>query len=309
MKKIFIYTTVILLWAVTLKAQQDPQYSHYMFSNVANNPGAAGMDGLISANLISHDQWIGWDGAPKTRLLSVDAPFNLFNIDQGAALTICDDRLGFEKNFNAKLAYSFHKAIGAGKLGIGVDLGILNKAIDTDSLKYPDGTDENVFGDSPNKTAFDIGAGAFFIYENLYTGLSMTHINRPTLVYGASGKYKLKSHYSLTAGYNMLLSNTLIEMVPSFLIKTDITTAQFDINLLFKYNKKTWAGVSYRNKDAVVLFAGTSIINNVKIGLAYDITISKMQSGSNGTIEVYVGYSFYFERTPKVQQYRSVRFL
>jgi len=310
MKQKFFYIYIFILISARGFSQQDPQYSHYMFNTVEINPGYAGMDGVINANLITHNQWIGWDGAPVTQLLSVDAPLKLFgNEAQGIGFSMINDVLGFEKNFNAKFSYSYHKKIGeSGKLGIGFDLGFLNKSIDGE-FKFPEITEGDLFSNISRKMVLDLGLGLLYSNKNWYLGVSSSHINRPSLQYDPSGKYKLKNHYFLTGSYNIQLSNALIDMTPSFLVKSDGTTLQYDLNLLFKYNKKIWSGVTYRNNDALVLFAGTNIINDIKIGLAYDVTLSKIQKVSNGTFEIYVGYSFYFERSPKVQQYRSVRYL
>jgi len=308
MKKIIFHILILLTFITNGFAQQDPQYSHYMFNNVAFNPGFAGTDGLISANLISHDQWLGWEGAPKTRFVSIDAPIKFLG-ESGVGLSIYNDVLGFEKNFNAKLAYSYHKTFGTSKLGIGFDIGFLNKSIDNSSFQFPEIDESDLFSNIDRKMALDLGIGLFYKYDDLFLGFSSTHINRPSLQYDPAGKYKLKNHYILTGGYNMILANALIDMTPSFLLKSDGTTLQYDINLMFKYNKKNWGGVTYRNKDAVVLFVGTSMFSDVKIGLAYDLTLSKIQTVSNGTFEVYIGYSFSIDKTPKVQQYRSVRYL
>ena len=111
-------------------SQQDPQFAHNMFNMMYTNPAYAGMDGQICANIITRRQWVGYEGAPNTTLGSINFPFKLFGIQSGIGLSLTDDRLGFLKNFQIKLAYSYHKNLGPGKLGIGIELGLINNDIE-----------------------------------------------------------------------------------------------------------------------------------------------------------------------------------
>jgi type IX secretion system PorP/SprF family membrane protein len=306
MKKFILYIILFIYFPISGIAQQDPQYSHYMFNSAGINPGYIGMNGQICANIISHDQWLGWENTPKTRSLTLDMPLNI--LGGGIGLSMFSDNLGFEKNFTAKLGYSYHKSLGAGTLGIGVDAGIFNKEIETGKWIFPEQA-EIIFSEITHKMVLDVSAGVFYIYENISAGFSATHLNRAHLLYTASGDFQMKNHFILTASYNIQLANALIDLNPSFLIKSDLVSTQYDINLLLLYNKKIWGGVTYRNNDALVFFAGSTIYNNIKLGLAYDLTTSRIQTVSNGTFEVYVGYCFDFIKPIDVKQYRSVRFL
>jgi len=309
MKKYILNIIIVIVVSVNGLAQQYPQYSHYMFNIAGYNPGFLGMNGLISANLISHDQWLGLDKSPATRLLTIDTPIPVFG-ESGVGLAIYSDNSGFEKNFSLKLGYSFHKSIGAGVLGIGIDAGLFNKNIDGE-FEFPDQPESGLFSELKRKIVFDMGIGAVYKYENLfYVGLSVLNLNRAHLVYTSEGDFQMENHYIFTAGYNMQLANALIDLTPSILVKSDLhATPTYDINLLLQYNKKIWGGVTYRNNDALVFLAGLILKSNIKLGLAYDLTISSLQSVSNGTFEVYIGYSFDIIKQVNVRQYRSVRFL
>lgn len=310
MKKTLLSILLFLSFITIAVAQQLPQYSHYMFFNSGLNPGHYGMSGQICANLISHDQWLGWDKAPKTRLLTIDMPLDLFGLEQGVGISINSDILGFENNFSAQVGYAYHKAIfGAGRLGIGFNVGMYNKMIDGGGFSFPEQDESEIFSSLTRKMVLDIDLGVFYTYENLYAGASIKHLNRAKLIYTEAGDYQLKNHFLFTGGYNIQLANALIDLTPSFLIKSDIVSTQYDINLLLKYNKKIWGGVTYRNKDALVFFAGGKIYNDIRLGLSYDLTISRIQTVSNGTFEVYVGYCFEFGKVINPKQYRSVRFL
>jgi type IX secretion system PorP/SprF family membrane protein len=120
---------------------------------------------------------------------------------------------------------------------------------------------------------------------------------------------KLVRHYYLTAGYTLQMSNPAIELLPSMMLQSDLSSTKIDLNATVMYNKKFWAGVSYRVGAAVVGMIGIDILNGVKIGYSYDFDTSALDNFSKGSHEVMVGYNFTLgvEKTP--QKYKSIRFL
>lgn len=307
MKKVFIILSVLFLNELIF-AQQDPHYSHYMFNQASYNPAFAGSSGQINAVVLNRQQWFGLEGAPQTTLLTVDAPFKIFGINSGAALDIYDDRLGFEKNFSAKLAYAYLKNLGAGNLAIGVSAGMFNKSINGE-WKFPDQQEQLFSSSEARKIIFDMAVGVYYSLENFYLGISSTHIHQPRFEFIGGGEIFLKRHYFLTGAYNIQLANALIDLTPSFIVKSDATTTQFDLNINLLYNKKFWGGVTYRNKDAVVFLAGTSVFSNIRIGMAYELSLSSIRKANVGSFEVLIGYSFMLGGGPPPRTYRSVRFL
>lgn len=312
MKKIF-QLIALLTFTSAIFAQQDAQYSHYMFNNSAINPAYAGMNGEICINMVSHQQWRKFEGAPTSTLLTVDSPVNLFGKKWGAGLKMLDDRLGFVQNFTATGLVAFHQNIGLGTLGIGFEAGIFNKLFEPE-WKFPD-QNEPILPTGSQKLVFDMGGGLFYKIENLFLGLSSSHFIRPKFKFEADDAQTLASeiiltnHYYFTGGYNIQMANSLIDLTPSFLIKSDGASIQADLNLMLLYNKKFWFGVTYRNEDAVVFLAGTSIFNNFKIGLSYDAPISAVRTVSTGTFEAYVGYCFWIWGGKPPQMYHNVKTL
>src|ERR1700689_888062 len=135
MKKLI--TSVMLLGAgLAVSAQQDAQFSQNMFGKLDYNPGYAGMDKAYCASLIGRDQWVNFPGNPETFLFNADA--YLPQIGGGAGLTVYDDALGFEKTIEVKLSYSYHIVVGNGVLGIGPDIGFMQKSLNGAWLA-PDG--------------------------------------------------------------------------------------------------------------------------------------------------------------------------
>lgn len=301
---------LLVLFVFTINfgfAQQDAQFSMNMFNRLPVNPGYAGMNNSICANLLGRKQWVGFSGAPTTALLALDAPVKILR--GGAGLTIISDQLGVDKTINAKVAYSFHLDLGPGKLGIGVDAGILNKSLDPSGFKSTDpiGGDMAIIRNSASDLLADFGLGLHYVTndEKLFFGLSSTHLSESK---AQSLNLTMARHYYVIGGYNYELSPSLM-LRPSVFIKTDAASAQVDFNVNALYNNLIWAGVSYRISDAISAMAGLNY-QSFRFGYSYDVTTSAIKGYSSGSHEILLGYCF---KMPEKQKSRSksknVRFL
>ena len=140
----FIFTLTFVIIGMTAFAQQEVQYTNFMFSQMSYNPGYAGSNDAICATGLVRQQWMGYQGtdknggAPKTMYLSLNASVD--PLLGGLGLTVINDQIGFENNTTVRLAYAFRLNLGSGKLGIGVQGGFVNKRIDFSKF---DPTDPN----------------------------------------------------------------------------------------------------------------------------------------------------------------------
>ena len=138
------------------------------------------MNKALCATLLYRQQWTSFPGAPKTGLLSVDYG-RIFH--GGLGLTVDQDQLGFDKTLKAKLAYSYHKNLGPGILGIGLDAGMIQKSINGNFIA-PDGSTTNSGGgidpsipwSGTSSTTYDLGFGLYYQTRRLYVGLSSLHL-------------------------------------------------------------------------------------------------------------------------------------
>ena len=148
-------------------AQQDPQVSMNKYNILPVNPGFAGSNGAICASLLYRQQWMGFDGAPKTMIFSGDMALPSFN--SGAGLNIISDNVGFEKNVYLNANYAYHLQVGDGDLGIGLGIGLINKSLDGEWIT-PDklnGIQQNPYADpaiphSESHMVFDADFGLFY---------------------------------------------------------------------------------------------------------------------------------------------------
>lgn len=306
-------------------AQQDAQFSMNMFNRLAINPGYAGTtySGYksqgICATLLYRNQWSGFSGNPTIGLLSVDYG-TLWG--GGVGLTVDQDQLGFDKTLKAKLAYSYHLHIRPnGVLGIGIDAGMIQKSFKGD-FRSPDGynsgnpgPDQTIPWSGSSAITYDLGFGLYYTTKRLYIGISSLHLPEQVLKQtGGSGgngafdiDYVVARHYYVMAGYTIPAGNQL-EITPSILTKSDATSTQLDVNLMAKYNKLIFAGVSYRLTDAVVGIVGIEY-QGFRVGYAYDYTLSSVKKHSNGTHEIVLGYCYKFPVREFKQSHVNVRFL
>jgi len=308
MKKIHILILLTLVgkWAM---AQQDAQFSQYMFNGIYINPAYAGYKEQLNLHAFYRTQWTGIEGAPKTMSLAIDAVANNGNV--GLALQISSDRLGAQRNQSIYANYAYRLAMksdGSSRLAFGVGVGAVQLGIDG-SLLNPNDVEVNQPIGNQNSILPDARAGIFYSDNRFYAGLSADNL---VSQYIDIDRYAFiaqpKPHYYLTAGM-LLPINQDIQIKPSFLLKDDRGgPTSLDLNAFFILGEKLWVGGSYRtgvklyNKnylqgDLSQLNSAVAAIqvmpnSNLRIGYAYDFSIGPLQGYSSGTHEISLGYFF-----------------
>lgn len=314
MKKLNIAFLFLVIFFQPVLSQQDPLSSHYMFNTLTYNPGVAGTSGLICATALNRQQWVGFKGAPSTTLFNISAPVSPFRIKSGVGLLIESDNVGFDKDINLSLSYSYLMDVGTGKLGIGINLGMLNKTlsptwqIPAGDVHTPATGDPLIPENKESFVAFDAGLGMYYKADKYYAGFSVTHLNQPKIKFSKGTPY-VSRHYYLTAGYTLQLPNPSLELLPSLFAFSDGKVTQFTITSLVRYNKKVWGGVSYRAGDALTGLVGFELYNGIRLGYAYDFTLSDIRKNSSGSHEFLVNYCFDLSLGKSPMKYKSIRFL
>jgi type IX secretion system PorP/SprF family membrane protein len=285
-----------------------------MFNTLTYNPGIAGLSGMVCATAINRQQWVGFEGAPSTTIFNISAPVSPFKINSGVGLLVESDKIGFERDINLTLSYSYHRELGQGNLGIGFSAGMFNLTLDP-TWEIPDGDaftppsgDPLIPESKESRVVFDAGLGVYYKTDKYYAGISVTHINKPEIKFTKGFSY-LSRHYYLTAGYILQLPNPSLELLPSFYTVSDGKVIQFSATSLVRYNKKIWGGVSYRPGDALVAILGIELFNGIRIGYAYDFPVSDIIKNTSGSHEFMVNYCFDLSLGKSPMRYKSIRFL
>ncbi len=314
MKKLNIAFLFLVIIIHPVLSQQDPLSSHYMFNTLTYNPGVAGTSGMICATALNRQQWVGFKGAPATTVFNISAPIAPFKVKSGVGLLVESDNIGFDKDINLSASYSYLMELGTGKLGIGLSLGMINKilsphwSIPTGDSHTPESGDPLIPVNKESYVAFDAGLGVFYKTDKYYGGFSITHLNQPKIKFSKGTPY-ISRHFYLTAGYVLQMSNPSLELLPSIFAFSDGKVAQFTITSLIRYNKKVWGGVSYRVGDALIGMVGFELFNGIRLGYAYDFTLSDVRKSSSGSHEFMVNYCFDLNMGKSPMKYKSIRFL
>jgi type IX secretion system PorP/SprF family membrane protein len=294
-------------------AQQEPQFTLNMFNHMAVNPGYAGLRDAITVTGLIRQQWIGIEDAegnkvsPESFVISGDSPIRILR--GGVSATVMQDKIGYFKDIYVRLGYAYNRPLGDGELGIGFNVGFLNKSLDYGKLKPVD--DDPIIKGNTESTMFtDFSIGAFYIQPNgLYLGLSSTQLLEGSKQLGsdAGTEFKLRRHYYATGGYRISwIRNPSYVFIPGVFVKYDGATAQFDLNARVEYNEKFWGGLTYRFQETAAVMLGMSV-KDLSFGYAYDIPLSKI--GGAGSHEIMVRYSFKLELEKARRSFRNTRFL
>lgn len=299
MKKVFSLLILFLSLSFSF-AQQDKQFTHYMFDKMSFNPAATGFKGYC-ATFIYRNQWDRVERAPNTTLVNLQANIPQQNI--GLGISLSNDVLGFQRNNTATLNGAYHLFTNAGILSGGIGVGIINVGFDPDWIPPQTLVDPNLpFATSG--TGFDLNLGLHWNGTTLpfYVGISTTHV-APLKMQNIN--YTVARHYYISAGYDFNL-NTIrkIDLKPSILVKADGSTMIFDINTTgnFWINNYSylWGGFSYRLKDAFAINLGFAFspaastrINMMKIGYSFDIMTNPLNPYGKGTHELMLNFCIF----------------
>jgi type IX secretion system PorP/SprF family membrane protein len=299
MKRILFIFLFIACYA-GIFAQQDPQFTQYMFNKTLFNPASTGVSEAICLTGFGRDQWIGFQDEngnsvnPQSYGLSFDMP--VYTIKSGVGLTFLYDKLGYEKNINVKLNYSYHLTFHkVHMLSFGLSLGLMNKSIDFSKLQ-PSGEDPLIQSNSVEKgTVTDVGFGAHYeAFDKFEAGFSVTNLIGTKAEIGGP-EFTLSRHYYLYSEYDFELKtkgNYKLVLTPGFLFKATSAAASLDINAILTYNDLLWGGVTYRLENALCLLAGVNI-KGLQIGLSYDYKLgSDFAKGYRSSVEFVVKYCY-----------------
>lgn len=303
---------IIAFWAISfsLLAQQDPQFSQNMHNHITVNPGFAGVRGTWVVSGIYRNQWQGMEGAPETYAFSVDAPLRIGYADGGVGLNLMSDRLGMQTHLHLMLNYAYKLKFSFGVMSVGAKIGIVNSKIEGE-YHFVEGGDSNdpaLNKEEVSKIMFDAGMGVFLSGDRYYAGVAVSHLTRPEMTVGETGRFFWTRHLFLTGGYAFHLSPQW-KLQPSVFMKTDFISAQYSINSNFIYNERYWGGVSYRYEEAVSFMGGVELKNGLNVGYSYDWNTGNVGRHLGGSHEVTLSYSFGVGIVKKEKIYKSVRFL
>ncbi|WP_462318278.1 PorP/SprF family type IX secretion system membrane protein [Marinilabilia sp.] len=291
----YLVALLAFLYLPKAEAQQEPQYTQYMFNTVSVNPAYAGTRNALNILLLSRLQWAGLEGAPRTYDLTVHTPLN--NYKMGLGLSVISDNYGPVKNLYVNLSYSYRVNLTEKLiLSMGIKGGFYNYHVGLSDLYTGESEVDPVFSKDIEQS-FKPNAGfGFYLYtDNFYFGASApklfeTDLNGEQTT--TSTVEDLKRHYFFMTGAVFDLGAE-VKFKPS-VISRMVEGAPFSIDAAaqFLFKDRFWAGGSYRLDDAIAVLTGIQVNNQLMIGYAYDIPISDLRPFNNGSHEIVLSYDF-----------------
>lgn len=288
MKKIkLILVLIVVVLSVDSYAQQDPEYTQYMYNMNVINPAYAGSKGTLSIGLLGRLQWVNIEGAPKTFTLSANAPIGN---NVGLGVSVIADKIGpvSEQNLYADFSYTI-KTSEEGKLAFGLKGGATLHSLDALSLTTIDPNDPAAL-DFENRIFPNFGVGVFYYTDNFYVGLSLPNMLETKHFEKENGLTKAseKMHYFLTGGYVFDLSETL-KFKPSVMVKAASgAPLSIDLSANFLLYDKFELGASYRIDDSISGLISFMATKGFRIGYAYDYTVSNLGDLNSGSHEMFL---------------------
>jgi type IX secretion system PorP/SprF family membrane protein len=295
---LFIWMVLLLSGTQSLFGQQLPLFSEYMFNTLEINPAYAGFRDAIYVTTMFRKQWTGFKTAPQSTFFSVDMPISDKRV--GVGLKLVDDRDEITKTLGAQAVYSFKIPTGAySTLALGLQGGAYNFKTDYTQVDVIDPNDPS-FSQNVNTTKLNFGTGIFFNTERFYASLSSPNLVRNNLNKanntGDFGDLKQNMHVYFASGYVFEISSDLL-MKPSFLVRAVVgSPLSYDINTNFWIADMLSLGFSYRNQSAIVGIIDLKILPELRMGYAYDHSISRLNIISKGSHEVLLRYELSFDR-------------
>lgn len=284
----------LLLLGDLMFAQQDPQYTQYMYNMNVVNPAYAGSKESLSLTGLYRKQWSGLEGAPETFTLSVHSPVGE---KVGLGISAIKDEIGPVKETNVYADFSYTLDLSPSlKLALGVKAGVtLHDVGLTDlSLIHPGDPffSENIDNSYPN-----VGAGLFLYSDKFYVGLSApnliksVHLDENGLKYGSE-----ELHYFATAGYIFDINDNF-KLKPSMMVKSTFDApVSFDANVNALFFERFELGASYRLDDSFSGMVGFQFTPMLRIGYAYDHVTSDLKALGSASHEVILTFDLYFAK-------------
>lgn len=293
--KIIKYLLVLLVVFLTskLNAQQDPQFTHYMYNMSVINPAyATDNPDVINFGGLYRAQWVGIKGAPSTQTFFVHKPLSK-RVEIG--LSVVHDEIGDvvkENNIFADFAYvlPLNETL---RLSFGLKAGVTLFDTNFNGFVTTDPVPDPAFQNNISQTFPNLGAGMYLFGSNYYWGLSAPNLmtsRHIETINGHPGSGVESVHFFMTGGYVFTFNgNDNFKLKPAFMAKgVEGAPLSLDVTANVLINNKFELGAGYRMGDSVSGLASFYVTPNLRIGYSYDYTLTNLDAFNSGSHEVFL---------------------
>ena len=301
MNKSILLTFLMSICFTAVYGQQDAQYTQFMFNKLSLNPGYAVSTDYACISCLHRSQWTGLDGAPTSQSLNARLPMLKRNV--GFGISVNHDVIGPTNSWSFSGIYAYRFRINEKhSLGIGLQGTLRRYQVDWDETSTIQSGDGLVPTGIQSKMIPNVGIGLYYYTQDYYLGVSMPHILEGDLTMydgpaGNSDFSREETHLFIMGGIIFRISDA-VKFKPAFLLKyVQDTPLDLDLNGSFIFFDKFWAGLSYRMGgsydsfgESLDLLLQLQATQNIRVGLSYDFTLSKLKDYNNGTYEFVLDY-------------------
>jgi type IX secretion system PorP/SprF family membrane protein len=270
-------------------AQQRPVFSQYMFNPLAINPAFAGSQDQASLSALYRNQWVNLEGAPTISTLTGNTAFMGNRI--GVGLQMAVDQIGVHTDFSFYASYAYRIRWQGGVLAMGLQAGFNNLKSDFTQLSLSSINDPN-FSGVFQKINPNFGAGLFWANPRMYMGLSVPYLLNSKFFSNDATFSDARSKR-----YYFFLISRLFDLSPRWQVRPE-TLIRFqegaplgvDLNAKFILDRKYAFGGSYRSGDSMIGTFEFQMTNNLRLGYAYEHTLSALQGFTYGSHEIMLNW-------------------
>ncbi len=286
---------VALLCNTKLMAQQEPQFTQYMYNLMSINPGYTGVNSTLDATLQSRLQWVGLSGAPQSHSLSVSSPF--YDDKMGLGLSIISDKYGPINNtyITANYAYKL-KLNNTLTLSMGLKAGIYNfDASLTELDASKDGTDPILQENLTKYFQPNVGIGLYLYHKDYNVGISIPKLVQTDLNSDASSQNTLadlRRHFYISGGYTYTIDKEW--KIRGLLLEKIVTGSPISSEITVQgiYLNDYQGAITYRIGDAIAILLNAQVMPELMVGYSYDFNISNLSGYNSGSHEILLTYSY-----------------
>jgi type IX secretion system PorP/SprF family membrane protein len=293
MKRITLILAVLLFSGVAF-AQQQVLFTQYMFNQMAINPAYTGIHEGISTSFLWREQWVGFEGAPRTQTASIHTPISFRPISVG--MMVMRDQIGITTQNSANFTYAYRLKFGNTRLSLGLQasFNFYKTDYNQDARLDPILANANI-----NVTRPNFGTGIMWHSDKFYLGASVpTLINQKFDPSNPDSDSELVRHYFFAGGYVFALHDNLL-IKPNFLLKAvQGAPLQADLNVNVLLQRLVWVGVSYRSLESLAALIQLQIGPKFQLGYGFDfVTLTDLSTIQAGSHEIMLNYIIQMPRT------------
>jgi type IX secretion system PorP/SprF family membrane protein len=309
------------LFALVSNAQQEYQFANTINNPFLLNPAAGGMTDVMQFEASSRMQWVGYDGGPRSILLSGNSQISFkstdkkvlteFNIHdetlfEGPKVStskskhviggkVWNDAIGPFNKTSIQGSYAYHLPLTKTiNFGIGLGFGFSNFRLNENKVILHQ-TDDNVYnqflGSASQQNLGDAQAGLVVYSEKFFVGLSSSQLlNNKVKLDQIMTNSNFNRHFFMIAKYRIDGGSDLAFEPTAVLKYVGNSPLSMDFGVRSILKNASWFGIQYRTNSALIFQIGSNLIKNFYVNYSYEQCIGKIRTSGSSTHEIQLGY-------------------